>query len=35
LVFAAYYAPLSRYAETIVRSRDVALDIASDVFHTL
>jgi RNA polymerase sigma factor (sigma-70 family) len=34
-IFAAYYSPLSRYAETIVRSRDAAFDIASDVFHTL
>lgn len=34
-IFRAYYTPLTRYAESIVHSRDTALDIVSDVFHAL
>lgn len=34
-IFHAYYLPLSRYAETLVHSRDVALDVVSDVFQKL
>lgn len=34
-IFNAYYSDLARYAESIVRSRDTALDVVSDVFQAL